>query len=184
MQGSAMVKSPADRLREARIAAGYRSALEAATHFEWTYTTYQGHENGSRGIRPAMARKYARAFGISPGELLGVAGGVTPSNIDIGEIQIVGVCQAGVWIEAGSEAFREMPGRSSLSLVHGVGNVPGEKYAFTVNYSPSVSRRINKGDQVIVATDEPITNGSIVVARRNQGNLSEIALWVARTEDG
>ena len=53
-----------DRLRQARTAAGFASVQDAVDRFGWTYSTYGGHENGSRGIRAQAAKSYARAFGV------------------------------------------------------------------------------------------------------------------------
>lgn len=61
---------PHDRLRRAREAAGYRRAADAANEKGWTYSTYAGHENGSRAFSPAVANTYARAFGVSAEWLL------------------------------------------------------------------------------------------------------------------
>ncbi|MDO6485814.1 helix-turn-helix transcriptional regulator [Shimia thalassica] len=55
-----------NRLKEARIAAGFRSAREAADSFGWTGSTYAAHENGTRGIKPSDIEKYARAFRSDP----------------------------------------------------------------------------------------------------------------------
>lgn len=54
----------AARLREAREGAGFSKASEAAVGFNWSKPTYHAHENGSRGIRVAVGRRYARAFGV------------------------------------------------------------------------------------------------------------------------
>lgn len=59
-----------ERLRQARVAAGFASASAAADAFGWTKATYLGHENGSRGIRPSAAQKYSRAFGVTSAWLL------------------------------------------------------------------------------------------------------------------
>ncbi|WP_260080346.1 helix-turn-helix domain-containing protein [Phaeobacter inhibens] len=56
----------ADRLRDARLAAGFRSAAEAAASFGWTGSTYAAHENGTRGCKPADIKKYADAFQADP----------------------------------------------------------------------------------------------------------------------
>lgn len=56
----------ATRLRLAREAAGFTTAAEAAERFGWNYPTYAGHENGSRGIRTDVVRRYALAFRVSP----------------------------------------------------------------------------------------------------------------------
>lgn len=61
----AEMDSPADRLRQARIANGFVSAAEAADKHGWNKPTYYAHENGSRGIRIDAAKRYARAFRTS-----------------------------------------------------------------------------------------------------------------------
>jgi len=53
------------RLRHAREIAGYASAAAAIEAFGWTYSTYAGHENGSRGIKLGTLRGYAAAFKVS-----------------------------------------------------------------------------------------------------------------------
>lgn len=57
--------SVADRIRRSRIAAGYRTAKEAADALRKPYPTYAGHENGSRGIKSGEITLYAQAFGVS-----------------------------------------------------------------------------------------------------------------------
>ncbi|WOI53428.1 2-oxo acid dehydrogenase subunit E2 [Parvularcula sp. LCG005] len=63
-------KGVATRLKQARTSAGYRSAREAASDRGWTYTTYQKHENGERGISRDVSAKYASAFSVQPEWLL------------------------------------------------------------------------------------------------------------------
>ncbi|ACB97373.1 transcriptional regulator, XRE family (plasmid) [Beijerinckia indica subsp. indica ATCC 9039] len=53
------------RLRRARKNAGFPSATEAARAFGWNANTYRSHENGERGVRMAMAERYAKAFRVS-----------------------------------------------------------------------------------------------------------------------
>lgn len=53
-----------ERLRQAREKAGYRDASEAARAFGWTVPTYISHENGTRGLRPDVAKKYAKSFRV------------------------------------------------------------------------------------------------------------------------
>lgn len=55
----------ASRLKEAREAAGYSSASVAAAFLGVVSTTYRHHENGTRGIKPWEAVKYAEAYHIS-----------------------------------------------------------------------------------------------------------------------
>lgn len=58
------MNKPSDRLREARERAGYATAKAAAERLAVRPPTYYGHENGSRGIKPAEAERYAKAFKV------------------------------------------------------------------------------------------------------------------------
>jgi phage repressor protein C with HTH and peptisase S24 domain len=59
-----------ERLRSARISAGFNSARSAAIKFGWTPSTYAAHENGQNEFDPERASIYAKAFKVSPGWLL------------------------------------------------------------------------------------------------------------------
>lgn len=74
-----------DRLRQARIDAGYEDASTAVKEFGWTYSTYLGHENGSRGVKNPDVAKYAKAFGVSESYLLTGRSGTTTQNRDTPE---------------------------------------------------------------------------------------------------
>lgn len=54
----------AQRLRQARIAAGFESASVAASSFGWPYQTYASHENGNRNIGHKHLVKYAKALRV------------------------------------------------------------------------------------------------------------------------
>lgn len=58
------MNSPGDRLKRARLDAGYASAAAAARAMGVPAPTYQGHENGSAGL-PRAAERYASFFGVS-----------------------------------------------------------------------------------------------------------------------
>lgn len=64
------MKGLPDRLKEARIAAGFDEATAAATAFGWAAPTYLSHENGSRTPRYTTVEQYARAFRVSTAWLL------------------------------------------------------------------------------------------------------------------
>ena len=51
-----------DRLRDARIAAGFQSASAAAKAHGWGVSTYIAHENGQNDYNPDRAEVYAKAF--------------------------------------------------------------------------------------------------------------------------
>lgn len=61
---------PSERLKQARKAAGYKNATEAAHGMGINRVTYIAHENGNRGIGPEAAQKYANAFSVSAEWLL------------------------------------------------------------------------------------------------------------------
>lgn len=75
-----------ERLALAREHAGYASASDAAEAFGWSYSTYAGHENGSRGFQRS-AEKYARAFRVNLEWLLtgrgNMTGGIDDETADI-----------------------------------------------------------------------------------------------------
>lgn len=62
--------TPGERLKEARIAAGYRSAAKAAAALGMNESAYRGHEIGQNGFTPAQAQTYATAFDVDSAWLL------------------------------------------------------------------------------------------------------------------
>lgn len=58
------METPADRLRHARIEAGFQKASDAIKRFGWTEQTYYSHENGRRSFHDD-APEYAWAFKVS-----------------------------------------------------------------------------------------------------------------------
>jgi transcriptional regulator with XRE-family HTH domain len=64
------MSDPAERLRIARLRAGFTTGKEAAEALGIPVATYLGHENGSRGITPKKAELYARRFKVREGWLL------------------------------------------------------------------------------------------------------------------
>lgn len=55
---------PAERLRIARLRAGYETAKDAADALGFPVSTYLGHENGSRGISAKRAEIYAKKYKV------------------------------------------------------------------------------------------------------------------------
>lgn len=70
MHNAFMDAARANRLRQARKAAGFEDATAAARRFGWVIPTYLAHENGSRGFQTERGIAYARAYKIHPGWLL------------------------------------------------------------------------------------------------------------------
>jgi phage repressor protein C with HTH and peptisase S24 domain len=59
------METPADRLRQARIAKGYDQASDAAAAFGWNRNTYLSNENGNAPFSYKKAAVYAQAFGVA-----------------------------------------------------------------------------------------------------------------------
>jgi transcriptional regulator with XRE-family HTH domain len=70
----------AERLREARVAAGYAHATDAVNAFGWKKSTYFSNENGHRGIALDTIARYASAFRVPAGWL---AYGLGPIRTEI-----------------------------------------------------------------------------------------------------
>ena len=71
-QQSRMIKKViADRLRQARIDAGYPTANHASVSFGWSTKTYFKHEEAINPLDSETAEKYSKAFRVSSVWLLG-----------------------------------------------------------------------------------------------------------------
>jgi hypothetical protein len=57
-----MAETSNSRLRQARIAAKFRSATAAAKRYGWTVSTYLSHENGQTPVPSEAAEIYASKF--------------------------------------------------------------------------------------------------------------------------
>lgn len=52
------------RLRQARLMAGYKSAAKAAVALGMTESAYRSHENGTNGFTAGQAERYAVVFRV------------------------------------------------------------------------------------------------------------------------
>jgi transcriptional regulator with XRE-family HTH domain len=59
-----------DRLRKARIKAGYRKLSTACKAFGWTYSTVANQENNYQVLTAEMAFRYAKVYNVTPQYLL------------------------------------------------------------------------------------------------------------------
>lgn len=62
--------TPGDRLRAARLNAGYRSVAKGATALGMSESSYRAHENGQNAFTADQAERYAAAFGVEPAWLM------------------------------------------------------------------------------------------------------------------
>ena len=58
------MSDPHERLRGARLAAGFETSRAAAAAMGISEFTYNAHENGTRGIKADSAQRYARKFKV------------------------------------------------------------------------------------------------------------------------
>lgn len=87
---SMLDQTVADRLRLARERAGFDSPRAAARARGWNENTYKSHEGGLRGISLDAARRYARAFRVSPAWLYTGEGDVKPTVPLVGFVSVGG----------------------------------------------------------------------------------------------
>jgi phage repressor protein C with HTH and peptisase S24 domain len=85
------MRDESDRLRKARIGAGYSSASDAARAMGVSVPGYTHHENGTRNIARAAAR-YARFYRVSLDWLVNGRGEMRSAAA---VIPVIGICTAG-----------------------------------------------------------------------------------------
>lgn len=167
---------PHERLKAARIAAGFETAPAAADAMGISHSTYMGHENGSRGFR-AKAVRYARMFKTTPEWLLfGRGDADTPladhTPLDARMIPLLGEVRAGAWLEISDHeepeewipfADRDYQRAQVFAL-----NVVGR----------SMDRDYPDGTTIIVvnAKEAGVREGDHVVVRRRHGSTTETTL--------
>ena len=69
-----------ERLKEARLKAGFRTATAAIDHFGWGNSTYRAHENGQNNFKIEDAKIYGEAYAVSPSWLLLGEGNSSPAT--------------------------------------------------------------------------------------------------------
>lgn len=192
------MNEPYERLQTARAAAGFENAVDAARAFGWNDVTYRAHENGTRGLRPDVAARYARAFKVSTGWLLtgeGGTGGGEPQGARLAArpepIPVVGRTAAGVF----REVIEYDDGRREYVFDEPDPEFPNaRRFALEVegdSMNRLEPRPILDGDRVICVdfteTGLPLEHGMIVVAQRRDGDriewsVKQIELHGTRTE--
>lgn len=153
-----MNRTPAERLKAAREKR-YETAADAARAHGWNEVTYRAHESGLRNIPVPAARKYAQAFAVSPGHILGLAGNSNGGNSD----PVTAVTNLPLVARASAGAFRIDEGIDSEGiLVPAVPHkdVPAQaQYAIVVD-GPSVNKRIADGAYAICAMYDRYPGGA------------------------
>lgn len=166
-----IMEEPCDRLEKARRNAGFEQAVEAARAFGWQESTYVSHENGTRGIRPEVAERYARAFRVRPEWLLygrhDVEERTSPETDGATIVKVVGRVGAGAEI---LPEIEQLP-PEGLFQIEIPFPVPENTLAFEVS-----------GDSMWPRYD----SGDVVLCWKDGTNADEIVGWEAAvmTSDG
>lgn len=165
------MKEPSDRLRELRMKKGYNTAADAARAFGWNDNTYKSHENGERGIKLAVARKYAAAFGSTASYILTGDEGQyqSPQVTEINNVPLAGVVAAGLFRDHDFEQDDD----TAVPAVIRRGIPKNRQYAVRVD-GPSVNRRIPDGMYAICVPLDSFPGGA------RMGSL----VHVIREQDG
>lgn len=90
MRYAQRMSDPAERLRIARIRAGFETAKEAAEALGFPVSTYLSHENGSRGYPAKKAFTYARKFKVREQWLL-YGTGEGPGETDSPKAEVINI---------------------------------------------------------------------------------------------
>lgn len=151
-----MKDSPADRLRKLRSKRGFDTAKDAADAFGWNEVTYRSHENGTRNIPLATARKYAQALGSTAAFILSEADLVDSALVNsVTNVTLVARVSTGTFrydegIEEGGFDVPAVPR----------GDIPASaQYAVIVD-GPSVNKRIPDGAFAICAAFDSFPGGA------------------------
>jgi phage repressor protein C with HTH and peptisase S24 domain len=138
------MSSESDRLREARIAAGFASASDAARAMGVGISTYINHENGSAGLSRS-AKRYSRFFRVSLDWLLHGKGDMAHPKAVKYTIPIHGLVGAGAAVEMIGDTTEieppdtiDMPGDGEIAglIVRGESQWPRWLEGETILYDP------------------------------------------------
>ena len=173
---SGMTEEQGKRLKELRLKRGFERAADAARAYGWPVTTYQAHENGSRGLKLDIARRYAKAFNSSAAYILTGAnktnGDGSPTVNSLSNVPLVAAVSAGTFrydegIDEGAILVPAVPR----------GDIPAHSQYAVVVDGPSVNKRIPDGAYAICAKFDGYPggaqHGALVHVVRERSGLHE-----------
>lgn len=173
--------SKSERLRQARIAAGFSSSIEAAARLGVSASTLRAHENGQNDFNDQHAIKYARAFNVSPeylllGTVVSADAAVAPANAIIGKV----ISEPAVKIPLYGSAVGGDDGEFVLNGNH-LDNITappmlsGVRGAYAVQIAgESMSPRYMDGEVAFVDPHKRVVRGDFVVAQIRHKNDGEV----------
>lgn len=183
-----MHRTPADRLKEARITKGFANATDAARAFGWPEVTYRAHENGIRGLRFEAAQRYAQAFGTTANFLLTGQKSGQPAQVVnlVTNLSVIARVAAGAFRYDDADVLEE--GAIQVPAVPRRDIPVAAQYAVLVD-GPSVNQRIPDGAFAICARYDSYPGGAqhgqLVHVVRERAGLHENTIKELRyTRDG
>lgn len=169
-----------ERLKAARIAAGFATTADAARAFGWNYATYSAHENGWRGLTRDNVQRYAKHFRVTVEWLLYGTGDSARKPLSL-----VGKVGAGAEVtpfdDGGSLDEIEAPpgvGPNAVAvLVTGDSMMPRYFEGDILIYEQHVSLREADGEECVVQ----LTDGRVFVktVHMEPGGLVTLESWNA-----
>lgn len=177
------MQTQADRLRQARIKAGYETAKQAAEAMGVPVSTYIQHENGARGYPASRATRYGRFLRVTPEWLLYGRGEGAPVAVPVPinrMVPVLGDVQAGAWQAVDSE--REVT--ESVPIV-----LPGferaQLFALRV-VGPSMNKHYPEGTIVVCcpAHEIGVRDGDHVVVENRRNGMVETTVKEVVQEKG
>jgi phage repressor protein C with HTH and peptisase S24 domain len=177
----------AERLKQARIAAGFDSAQDAADAYGWNAPAYRHHENGTRGFGPDAAKKYGKAFKVRAGWLLGLdhveKDPPTPLP-DEDRLVVNGSVEAGAW--RATEAWDD----DRAFVIEGMPSpLPGAKRFGLVTVGLSMNEFYEPGTvldcvSIFKGGTTPKTGDHVIVERIRPDGLRELTVKEYYAEGG
>ena len=178
-------KTAGERLRQARIAAGFSTIRAAAERHGFHRQNLADHEADRRGISVDNAAAYGKAFRVKPSWLL-LGEGESPSSATIHtseplrDVPIIGEVRAGAWAEVMDD---QEHGFATVSLPE---YERAQLFAVRV-IGRSMDRIYPEGTLLICcpAAEAGVRAGDHVIVRRHKGGLVETTVKeVVQEKDG
>lgn len=178
--------SPKDRLKRARINAGFETATDAAAKLrQINKNTLLSNENGNRAISRKMAQTYADAFNTTAGWIL--YGEDNTTTRPVKQIRVEGVSQAGMFrdislIEDDEHERKTIPAPINPKYAH------AHQYALLVA-GDSMNNKFQDGSYVTCAEwaglGKELKHGMILhVERVKAGSMIETTIKTYIERDG
>jgi len=168
----------AERLKQARKAAGFTSGEKAAKRFNWNVNSYKAHESGRNGFGISDAKRYAHAFGVSTAWLQTGEGeepkqqptrdGLASSSASIGMVRVTGKVAANSWLSVEDMDFSY----EDIDYVPSVGGYPTEWQFGLVVEGNCLNKIAQNGDRLVclntIAAGVDLEPGDLAIIERKR----------------